>query len=79
MGGRMTQNDAKSLEKWVLTVTLPPGLPAPGRFMARVLKHLLRTWRVRCVALRESEELERLRQENEKLRQKLQGCLHRPD
>jgi hypothetical protein len=38
---------------WYLEVRLPAGLPNVGRFMARVLKYLLRTWGVRCIALRD--------------------------
>jgi hypothetical protein len=31
-------------ERWVLTVQLPSGVPNPARFVARLLKHLLRAW-----------------------------------
>jgi hypothetical protein len=31
-------------ERWLLTLELPEGVPNPGQFVARVLKHLLRTW-----------------------------------
>jgi hypothetical protein len=48
-------------ERWVFTVQLPAGVPNPGRFVARLLKHLLRTWDVRCLAVGESAELRRLR------------------
>jgi hypothetical protein len=47
-------------ERWLLTLELPPGLPNAARFVARVLKHLLRTWGVRCTAAGESAELRRL-------------------
>jgi hypothetical protein len=47
-------------ELWVLRIRLPAGLPNPGRFVARLLKYLLRTWGVRCVALGESNEVRRL-------------------
>jgi len=40
-------------ERWTLTLELPPEASAGdrgGRFMARLLKHLLRAWGCRCVA-----------------------------
>ncbi|HTU18790.1 MAG TPA: hypothetical protein VMG10_12080 [Gemmataceae bacterium] len=37
-------------ETWLFRVQLLPGLPNPGRFMGRLLKHLLRAWGVKCVA-----------------------------
>jgi hypothetical protein len=36
---------------WLLRIELPAGLPNPPRFVARLLKHLWRCWRVRCVAV----------------------------
>lgn len=48
-------------ERWIFTMQLPAGLANPGRFVARVLKHLLRTWGIRCSALEESAEVRRLR------------------
>jgi hypothetical protein len=36
---------------WTVQVKLPADVVNPGRFMARVLKGLLRRYRVRCVAL----------------------------
>ena len=35
-------------ETWLFRVELPAGIEHGGRFMARLLKHLLRAW-VRCV------------------------------
>jgi hypothetical protein len=49
-------------ERWVFTVELAAGIRHGGRFVARILKHLLRAWGVRCVALDESTEVKRLRQ-----------------
>jgi hypothetical protein len=40
-------------ERWTFTVELPDGLPHPGRFVARLLKHLLRTWGVQVLAVRD--------------------------
>jgi hypothetical protein len=50
-------------ERWCFTVELPCGLPNPGRFVARSLKHLLRIWNVRCVALDVDSEVRRLQRE----------------
>jgi hypothetical protein len=47
-------------ETWTIRVQLPAGISNPGRYMARVLKHLLRSWRVRCVAVDEPAEVKRL-------------------
>jgi hypothetical protein len=41
-------------EHWLLRVELPTDVPNPGRFMARVLKHLLRAWGVRATAILEA-------------------------
>ena len=49
-------------ETWILTVRVPRDVQNAGRFVARLLKHLLRTWRVKCTALKESDEVIRLRQ-----------------
>lgn len=46
-------------ERWLLTIELPPD--GDGRFVARLLKYLWRTWGVRCQAVEESAELRRLR------------------
>lgn len=40
-----------SRETWLIRVHLPAGVVNGGRFMARLLKHLLRAWGVKCVAL----------------------------
>ncbi len=42
-------------ERWTFTMELPAGVANGGRFVARVLKHLLRAWGVKCVALRDAE------------------------
>lgn len=39
---------------------LPTDVRNTGRFVARLLKHLLRTWGVKCVALEESAEIRQL-------------------
>ncbi len=45
-------------ERWLFRVELPPDVTHGGRFMARLLKHLLRAWGVKCVAvLNESAKL----------------------
>ena len=49
-------------ERWCLTVELPAGIANGGRFMARLLKRLLRRWGVKCTALQEANEVIRLRQ-----------------
>jgi hypothetical protein len=41
-------------ERWVFTFELPADLPHAGRYMAALLKHLLRRWRIRAVAVREA-------------------------
>jgi hypothetical protein len=38
-------------EVWLFRVELPAGILNPGRFVARVLKHLLRAWGIRCTAV----------------------------
>jgi hypothetical protein len=38
-------------ERWVFRVELPADVAHGGRFMAKLLKHLLRCWGVRCVAV----------------------------
>ena len=47
-------------ERWILTVDLPAGIANPGRFMAMVLKHLLRCWGVRVKAIGVEAEVKRL-------------------
>jgi hypothetical protein len=47
-------------EPWVFTVRLPPDVRNPGRFVAAILKHLLRKWGVRCIAVGRDAELRRL-------------------
>jgi hypothetical protein len=47
-------------EPWIFTVRLPAGLPNPGRFVAVILKHLLRRWGVRCTAIGRDAEVSRL-------------------
>jgi hypothetical protein len=47
-------------ERWILTIDLPADVVNSGQVMARVLKHLLRTWGVRCTAIQEGEEEKRL-------------------
>jgi hypothetical protein len=47
-------------ERWFLVLELPPDVPNAGRFVAKLLKHLLRTWNVRCRAVSEPEEVRRL-------------------
>jgi hypothetical protein len=41
-------------ETWVFRVEVPPGVRHGGRFVARILKHLLRTWGVKCTAVLEA-------------------------
>jgi hypothetical protein len=48
-------------ERWILTVDLPAEVQNAGRFVARILKHLLRAWRVKSTALTEPDEVTRLR------------------
>jgi hypothetical protein len=43
-------------ETWLFRVELPPGVRHGDRFVARILKHLLRAWGVRCVAVLEAPE-----------------------
>ena len=38
-------------ETWVFRVQLPAGFANSGRFVARLLKHLLRSWDVKCTAV----------------------------
>jgi hypothetical protein len=45
----------RKCEVWLLQSQLPTGLWNSGRFVAHLLKHLLRTWGVRCVAIRDPE------------------------
>jgi hypothetical protein len=40
---------------WTIWVRLPVDVLNPGRHMARVLKALLRRYRVRCVTIMENE------------------------
>jgi hypothetical protein len=51
---------AAARERWLLTLELPSRVPNAGRFVARLLKHLLGTWNIRCRAVAESAELRRL-------------------
>jgi hypothetical protein len=41
-------------ERWTFTFELPANVTNGGRFVARILKHLLRVWGVKCVALRDA-------------------------
>jgi hypothetical protein len=59
---------APDRDHWILTIRLPHDAGTPDVFMRRLLKHLLRSWGCRCVAIQESEELARLRAEVEQLR-----------
>jgi hypothetical protein len=46
-----------SRERWTFTVEPPPDVgDRGGRFVARLLKHLLRTWGVRCVAVLDAHQ-----------------------
>jgi hypothetical protein len=45
-------------ERWIFTIELPAGVANPGRFVARLLKHLLRCWGVRCTAVLEAPKEE---------------------
>jgi hypothetical protein len=47
---------------WTIQVRVPSDIPIhrAGRWMARLLKYLLRTWGVRCIAVRDSEPAERV-------------------
>jgi hypothetical protein len=47
-------------ERWTFTVELPADVGNGGRYAARILKWLWRTWRVRCTGLEESAEVWRL-------------------
>jgi hypothetical protein len=38
-------------ERWTFTLELPPDVQHGSRFIARLLKWLWRSWRVRCVAV----------------------------
>jgi hypothetical protein len=38
-------------ETWLLKIELPANVGDRRRFVARMLKYLLRTWGVKCVAL----------------------------
>lgn len=38
-------------ETWTFRVELPADVANGGRFVARLLKHLLRAWGVRCTAV----------------------------
>lgn len=48
------------LQTWTIQVKLPPDVVNPGRYMARVLKALLRQYRVRCIALKDGLPSERV-------------------
>jgi hypothetical protein len=43
-----------SRESWTFRVEVPADVSNPGRFVARLLKHLKRVWRVKCSALVEA-------------------------
>jgi hypothetical protein len=43
-------------ERWVFTVELPANVGNSCRFVARLLKHLLRVWGVRATAIVEAPE-----------------------
>jgi hypothetical protein len=38
-------------ERWIFTFELPSDVTHPGRFVARVLKHLLRAWGIRATVI----------------------------
>jgi hypothetical protein len=41
-------------QAWLFRVELPAGIFNPGRYMAALLKHLLRRWGVRATAVLEA-------------------------
>jgi hypothetical protein len=47
-------------ETWVFRIEVSAGVGHPGRFMAALLKHLGRRWRVKCVGYEEAAEVRRL-------------------
>jgi hypothetical protein len=47
----LTTRQREALRVWSITVQLPRDLPNPPRYFARVLKHLLRRWGVKCLRL----------------------------
>ena len=49
----LSKRRREALLIWTITVRLPRDVANPGRFVARMLKHLLRVWGVRCVAIRD--------------------------
>jgi hypothetical protein len=48
---RDTTTTSPERERWIFTLELPSGIDHGGRFVARILKHLLRAWGVRAVAI----------------------------
>jgi hypothetical protein len=43
-------------ERWCFVFELPADVGNTGRFMAMILKHLLRVWRVRATAIRKLQD-----------------------
>jgi hypothetical protein len=41
-------------ERWTFTFELPAGIEHSGRFVARLIKHLLRAWGVKATAIIEN-------------------------
>ena len=52
-------------ETWTFRMQLPADVPNAGRFVARLLKHLLRVWRVRCVATIDVQQMQAAKPEEE--------------
>jgi hypothetical protein len=53
----LTKRRRQQLMTWHLAIRVPDSVPVnrAGRFMARLLKYLLRTWGVRCTAIKDTE------------------------
>jgi hypothetical protein len=58
----VSKRQRDSASTWTFKFRLPADVPVhrAGRFVARVLKYLLRTWGVKCVAVRDNPPADRV-------------------
>jgi hypothetical protein len=55
-------------ERWVLVLDMPHGAVPPAVTMRRLLKHLLRRWKIKCKGFSQDRRMYELEVENERLR-----------
>jgi hypothetical protein len=65
--------DGRPPERWIFICDIRADGPPPAVVAKRLLKHMLRSWRIKCVGFSIDQRLYDLEQENERLRQIIEG------